>query len=143
VLSFEQAYAMRDKEGDLGPVENYAAKLAEGYSEGLRRATEAAVRAAPEERTGAGEAGDAEDTGTAEVPADIEAEDPDMADTEDGVDLDALYRQAAIEYPNAWAFELVTTALDAVFGQSQWATEKRPKRDDPARNVTWVVLTNR
>ncbi|MGA2929748.1 MAG: hypothetical protein ABSG43_27935 [Solirubrobacteraceae bacterium] len=182
MLSFEQAYEMRDKDGSLGPVDNYAARLAGSYSEGLRRATAAAGRAQTGDQPPQGRPGETADgTATApDVPADVEAEESDIEDVDGEVDADEVYRQAAIEYfrndeqaqrwfrgegraapwmavqsslmaglpegavadPRGWAFELVPTALDAVFGPSQWSTEKRQKRDDPTRNVTWVVLTS-
>ncbi len=41
-----------------------------------------------------------------------------------------------------WAFELVPVALNEIYGPQgeAWETERRPKKDDPARTVLWVVL---
>jgi hypothetical protein len=41
-----------------------------------------------------------------------------------------------------WAFELVPVALEVIYGPQgeAWETERRPKKDDPARTVLWVVL---
>ena len=41
-----------------------------------------------------------------------------------------------------WAYELVPDALEAIFGprEQAWTTERRAKKDDPARTVLWVVI---
>jgi len=41
-----------------------------------------------------------------------------------------------------WAYELVPDALNEIFGPrgQAWNTERRPKKDDPTRMVTWVVV---
>lgn len=181
VLSFEQAYEMRDTDHSLGPVDNYAARLAESHSEGLRRATAAAGRGTSEQEPAEEPpVEEADDSRTPyRLPSDIEAAEPDLGGIDEEVDADEVYRQAAIEYfrtdevaqrwfrdrgespwmavqsslmaglpegavadPRGWAYELVPSALDALFGPSQWSTEKRPKRDDPTKNVTWVVVAN-
>jgi hypothetical protein len=55
--------------------------------------------------------------------------------------LQASLPEGAVADPRQWAYELVPAALDAVLGEGAWGTEKRPKKGDPARNVTWVILT--
>jgi len=39
------------------------------------------------------------------------------------------------------ARSLVPRLLDEVFGTGRWRRERRPKRDDPSREVTWVIAT--
>ncbi len=98
---------------------------------------------------------------------------------EDRLDVDELYRRAAIEHlevdeeftdwiargkaipwrgvqealkrglpvdsvpdPDRWAYELVPVALERLYGPQEeaWRTERRPKKDDPAQTVLWVVV---
>ena len=179
VLSFEQAYEMRDKELNQDAPDSYAARLAEARSEGVRRASETA-RAATEAEVATADGAESMGDETADegVPADVEATEGEFLSPDEGdVDLDDIYRRAAIEHfrndeeaqgwfrdrgaapwmavqaslvaslpegavadPKQWAYELVPAALDTVFGSGGWLTEKRPKRDEPERNVTWVVL---
>ena len=96
MLSFEQAYDMRDKDGGLGRAANYAAKLAESYSQGLRRATEAAGRTGGEEARASAKSADPE---PADVLGGIESAQPNLGDTDtEDVDVDELYRRAAVEH---------------------------------------------
>ncbi len=39
-----------------------------------------------------------------------------------------------------WAFELVPHALDQIVGKGQWSTDRRPKKDNPAKTTLWVVI---
>ncbi len=50
-----------------------------------------------------------------------------------GVDPDA------VPDLDQWAYELIPDALDRVFGR-RWSTERKPRRDDPARTALWVVV---
>ncbi|MGA8354003.1 MAG: DUF87 domain-containing protein [Solirubrobacteraceae bacterium] len=173
VLSFDAAFQARDLDGTMGPVETYAATLAAGKAEGVRKASE---------RVRASETGT--QTSSVEQAEEREAQSPagspgdPAVDDEGEVDVDELYRRAAIEHfrdddnvqrwfrgqgqaapwmavqaslqaslpegavadPSQWAFELVPAALDAVFGGGAWDRVKRPKKDDPSRNVTWIIL---
>jgi uncharacterized protein len=47
--------------------------------------------------------------------------------------------------PELWAYELVPVALESLYGvrDEAWHTERREKKDDPARTVLWVVIDTR
>ena len=165
VLSFEGAYVMRDKDGDLGSVDCFASRLSSRADARLEEARARLVEA--DEPVGQAEQNDADVRGELR---DAEAEAGDL-------DRDELYRRSAIQamkddtevagwidregsipwrgvvaaleravpdgaVPDVgtWAYELVPAALDAAYGAGNWRTEKRPKRDNPAREVTWVVV---
>jgi uncharacterized protein len=51
----------------------------------------------------------------------------------------------AVPDPEQWAYDLVPTALETIYGprNEAWHTERRPKKDNPAREVLWVVLRPR
>ena len=51
-----------------------------------------------------------------------------------GVDVDA------VPDLDQWAYELVPDALNDIFGKQGWLTERRPKKDDPAKTVLWVTI---
>ncbi|MGN6373164.1 MAG: ATP-binding protein [Solirubrobacteraceae bacterium] len=44
--------------------------------------------------------------------------------------------------PEHWAQRMVPVALDRLFGRKDegWRIERRPKKDDPSRMVSWVVI---
>jgi hypothetical protein len=161
VLSFEEAYEMRDPNRDKAPVNGLVARMASESAQSLAQAEERITRDAAE--------GGDEDTPVGEVPG----------EEDDGeLDRDKIYREAAIqnlredeEYlkwidgqgaitwrgviealkrgvaddaaiPDLgqWAYELVPEALNAVYGEGKWNTEKRPSKSNPGRTALWVVV---
>lgn len=46
----------------------------------------------------------------------------------------------AVADPNRWAYQLVPAALDEVFGEGKWTTEKKPRKHDPSKTTTWIVV---
>ncbi|KUK70372.1 MAG: hypothetical protein XD88_0707 [Methanocalculus sp. 52_23] len=40
------------------------------------------------------------------------------------------------------AYNILPRAMNKIFGEEQWITEKRPKPSDPQRKTTWVVVKN-
>jgi Helicase HerA, central domain len=175
VLSFEQATSIKDPDGTGTAVEVYASELARSSERRVEEVREKLkARLAPAE--GDDEERIVSEEAASETPADA---DDTSDDAEDGLDLDELYRQAAIEHlqddadfkrwlgrgnaipwrgiqealkrglptdgvpePDRWAYELVPVALERLYGSQDeaWHTERRPKKDDPARTVLWVVI---
>jgi hypothetical protein len=48
----------------------------------------------------------------------------------------------AVPDPDQWSSNLVQTAMETIHGprEKAWHAEQRPKKDDPSREVLWVVL---
>jgi uncharacterized protein len=172
VLSFEDAVAVKDPDNTGEAVRVYASKLAQSSEkriEEVRDRLKAKLSTSEEdmgeERAGTGRA-------VSEMPGAV-------GEADDGLDLDKLYRDAAIDHlktdeevkgwldrgnaitwrgvqealkrslePDSvpdldrWAYELVPVALERLYGRQGegWHTERRPKKDDPARTVLWVVI---
>ena len=158
VLSFEESHAVVDPDGTRGAVETYAS--------GLRRQSEETIGRAGSPRT--------VEASTQTPAAPSGAEDLLDRDeiyrgraiehlSKDGEVQGWLERTGAITWiglkeglkrgiqpdsvpdPDQWAFQLVPTALQTLFGPQNeaWYTERRPAKDDPARSVLWVVLKPR
>lgn len=161
VLSFEEAYEVRDPNGKEAPVDGLVTRMTAESAERLTRATERASK----------ESGGSEGV---PPPADEEAD----GGEEGELDRDKIYREAAIqnlrddeEYlewieresaitwrgvmealkrgagddatiPDVgqWAYDLVPEALTEVYGEGNWKTERRPKKGDPSQTVAWVVI---
>jgi hypothetical protein len=177
VLSFEESHSVHDPDRKRAAVDVYASELArkaEARIEEVRSKLRVKIASG---RTLDAEGTDRMDTDSAksEIPGDLEG-------AEDRLDLDELYRSAAIEYfktdekvkswlehgnaipwrgvqeslkrglpegsvpdPHQWAHQLVPVALERVYGPQGegWGTERRQRKDDPARTALWVVITPR
>lgn len=171
VLSFEETYEMRDRDGSLKPIEGFAAQLASRSADRLQQARQRLREEQP-----APSSSDGDSREGADEPGDVEPE-----EEEGELDRDEIYRRAAIQqlendeevskflgdHNNSitwrgviealkrgvpedavpdigqWAYDLVPAALDAVYGQGSWDSERRPSKADPAREVTWVVIQPR
>ncbi len=170
VLSFERANSVQDPDRNRGAVEVYASTLArsseariEEVRGKLKDKLTPADRVSTEE-SAAGEAkpgtpGESEgaedrlDRGALYQRAAIEHLESDEeargwleqgAIPWRGVQ-EALKRgvpQDSVPDAEQWAYELVPVALERLYGAQDkaWYTERRPKRDDPARTVLWVVI---
>lgn len=158
VLSFEQAYEMRDKSFDLSTPDSYAAQLRNRYSQSLRSAGNILpVESLRDERTAdAGE--DIEATGDLDISevlraAAIEQFRNNTTAQEqlrgNGIPWRGLMETlkeglpdpAMVADVDTWAYELVPYAMNEVFGPQgeAWSTERRQGKEDPTKNTMWVV----
>lgn len=53
--------------------------------------------------------------------------------------MTSLEEQGVADPANV-AYQLVPTAMNRCFGEGQWRTEKRPRKNDPTKTTSWVVL---
>lgn len=165
VLSFEQAHSMLDPNGTRPALDVYASKIARESAASIEE-----VRSRLQSLLGDREGGAERPTGSdGDNGTDVEEREVDRdqlyrraaiaaldADQEfqlwrqrgeipwRGV-IEALKRgvpEGAVPDLERWAYELVPDALEAMFGprEEAWVTERRAKKDDPARTVLWVVI---
>ena len=162
---------MRDSDGSLKPIEGFAAPLASRSADRLQQARQRLGEEQPTPKSSDGDSREGADESGAVDQDEEEGEldrdeiyrraaiqqlekdeevskflrDHNNSITWRGV-IEALKRgvpEAAGPDIGQWAYDLVPAALDAVYGQGSWDTERRLSRADPAREVTWVVIRPR
>lgn len=147
-LSFEDTYQTLDVDDEAEAIDNYAA--------GLRRHLQDALAAAAQAAGGAATVGGTVDVSETNKNAAINTLREDQGfqaglRSPKGIPwgrVQELLAQAlpdtlgALDDRKQWVYEqqLVPAALDATLGRHGWTTESRPRRDDPARFVKWVLV---
>jgi hypothetical protein len=157
VLSFEESHAVADPDGTRGAGDTYASGLRRQSEEMVRQAGSRPIEATPESP---GEPSGAEDLldrdglyreqaiGHLRTDREVQGQiERTGAVTWRGLKegLRRGIRPDSVPDPDQWAFQLVPSALETLFGprDEAWYTERRPSKDDPARTTLWVVLKPR
>jgi uncharacterized protein len=157
-LAFEKVYQPLDAKYSKGPVDTFAAHLKDAFAQQVADMQAVVPLGEPDLNLRAGAAGEDDDAG--EVPVDIlesakaAAIAHTMADT-------ALRRKLESKPGHPWkgvlvaleshlpatmsdreqlAYQLVPRFMNEAFGEGRWETQRRDKRDDPQRKVTWLVI---
>lgn len=159
VLSFEELYEARDPKYELPPVPTFAEEL-------KKRFKPAPITQIPSEtvntddKKSASTEYDESDEGEGE-PIDIFQQNTTIAISSlrnDILYIEKLKKQGkpwadvqnkltdalphVIDRKERWdlAFTFVPQAMNEIFGENNWNTEKRPKKNDPSKNTSWIII---
>ncbi len=160
VLSFEGQYSARDPKYDKPAAKTPARTLRERFASALESARRQKPAAPPP-------AGTKEPEGVHQPEEDEPDEEQDALGTYEDAAIEVFKSDAKFlervrrgipwkgvverlkeELPDVMsdqdkvAYDLVPTALNAVFGKEGWKTEKRPSKSKPGYFTTWVVVTD-
>lgn len=165
VLSFEEAHSVLDPDGRRGAVDVYATRLARKSAESdeqVRSKLQSMLTESTEESENRGEQEPPSGPGTEaeEIDRDELYRRAAIASLRTDEEFQRWRERGAIPWRGVqealkrgvpentvpdlerWAYELVPDALEELFGprEKAWTTERRAKKDDPARTVLWVVI---
>ncbi len=146
VMSFENLYVARDPDYNAPPGNTYALKLKQWFAE----LTKTSDTFGADTKTGNALPSDIREV-LLEKVADVLCGSTHIDEIERGGGVTWMAIQKAIEDAlpmtianrDRMAYSLVAPALNKCVGEGNWATEKRPRKAGPGRDVTWIISSER
>jgi hypothetical protein len=155
-LSFEALYATRDPAGSLPPAQTFARQIRARFDNALVGASAqvapsedlSSARAALGIEDGPGEGADVLKTYIASAVVGLLQNEKEQLNEIRDRGAPWMRVQTAIEkhLPDVisnrgdFAYQNMRAVLDQIFGEGKWDTEPRPRRGEPGRSTTWIVL---